>query len=647
MTSAAGRVETDLTTGTPPANQEEKKRGVMQQLDTTADVAAQRAEIDAEVDGRTLPGAFARTVARLGDAEALKWHAGDGWRTLTWRQYRDAVAEVSLGLRSLGFGPGQFLLLWSRNRPEPLIADLAALHARGCPVSLYNTLAPEQAAYIANHCEATMAVVEDRGFLARLEAVRDRLPNLRRVVLLEGGPEPGEDWLTTWEAVRAAGRAEGERSPGAFEESWRQVTPEDLATLIYTSGTTGPPKGVMIPQRNVLWLAAANNRVLPPREEGGRSISYLPLAHATGRTVDHWFAALNGGTVHFCPDPSKLFEVAREVRPTVLVGVPRIWEKLHAGLTAAMAADPDAGRRQAVERAIEARRQVVRLRQRGQEPPAELAAGAERALPVARAILARVGLEECEQAVTGAAPIDPAIMEFFQALGLSMTEGWGMTELTCAATITSLDRVRNGTVGYAYPGIEVRLADDGEVLVRGPIVMTGYYKDPQRTAEAIDADGWMHTGDIGTMDADGYVKIVDRKKELIITAGGKNISPANIEHLLLQHPLIGQACAIGDRRSFVTALLVLDAEMAPVWARRNGVEATSAAELSTRPEVLAEVQRAVDAANEHLARAEQVKRFTVLPTEWTPESGELTPTLKMRRRVIVDRYGAEIEAMYG
>jgi long-chain acyl-CoA synthetase len=623
----------------------------MQQLEVTREVAAARAEIDAEVEGRTLPSAFADTVARFGDADALKWRSGGAWQALTWRQYREAVAEVALGLRSLGFGPGQFVLLWSRNRPEPQIADLAALHAGGCPVSLYNTLAPEQAAYIANHCEATMAVVENRSFLDRLLAVRDQVPHIRRVVLLEGEPEPGDDWLLTWEAVRAAGRAEAERSPGAFDECWRAVSPDDLATLIYTSGTTGPPKGVMITQRNVLWLAAANNHVLPPMqgEDGGetaRSVSYLPLAHATGRTVDHWLHLVNGGTVHFCPDPTQLFQIVPEVRPTYFVGVPRIWEKLHTGLTAAIAADPDPGRRQAVERAIEVRRQLVRLQQQGQEPPAELAEAAERARPVAAALLARVGLDACEQAVTGAAPIDPGIIEFFQALGLSMTEGWGMTELTCAATITSTDRVRNGTVGYAFPGIEVRIADDGEVLVRGPIVMRGYYKDPEKTAEAIDADGWMHTGDIGTMDADGYVKIVDRKKELIITAGGKNISPANIEHLLLQHPLIGQACAIGDRRQFVSALLVLDAEMAPVWARGRGIEAGSIAELSRHPEVLAEAQRAVDAANEHLSRAEQVKRFIVVPAEWTPESGELTPTLKMRRRVIVDRYGEEIEAMY-
>ena len=618
----------------------------MTQLETTADVAAERAAIDAEVEGRTLPTAFAETVDRLGDAEALKWQAGDRWHGLTWRQYREAVAEVTLGLLGLGFGPGRFLVTWSRNRPEPQIADLAALHAGGCPVALYNTLAPEQVAYIADHCGASVAVVQDHGFLARLEAIRDRLPALGQVVLLEGEPAPGEDHVITWEALRAAGREALERSPGAFDEAWRRVRPDDLATLIYTSGTTGPPKGVMIPQRNVLWLIATGRRVIPPRPEG-RTISYLPLAHATGRTVDHWTPLVNGGTVHFCPDPSQLFKLALEVRPTGMVGVPRIWEKLHAALTAAVAADPDEGRRRAVEQAIEVRRQVVRLRQRGQEVPADLQAAADRAAPAARAILARVGLDQCDQAASGAAPIDPGILDFFQALGVPITEGWGMTELTCAATIAALDRTRNGTVGYAYPGIEVSLAEDGEVLVRGPIVMRGYYRDPERTAEAIDADGWMHTGDIGTIDADGYVRIVDRKKELIITAGGKNISPANIEHLLLQHPLLGQACAVGDRRSYVSALLALDPDMAPVWARRRGLEATSIAELATHPAVLAEVERAVEAANQHLARVEQVRRFTVLPREWTAESGELTPTLKMRRRVIVERYAPEIETMYG
>ena len=614
------------------------------QLDTTVDVAAARAAIDADAEGRTLVGTFADMVARQGDAAALKWRVDGEWRSLSWRQYGEAVRDVSLGLLALGFRPGEFALIWSRNRPEPHITDMAVLHARGCPVTLYNTLAPEQAAYIAGHCEATVAVVEDRGFLSRLEAVRDRLPHLRRVVLMDGEPGPGEDWVVTWEAVRAAGRAEAERSPGAFEESRRQVTPDDLATLIYTSGTTGPPKGVMITHHNVLWFAFANEVVLPADRR--RGISYLPMAHATGRAVDYWLHVFSGGTVHFCPDPTELFQMAAEIRPTGFIGVPRVWEKLQAALLAAIAADPDVDRRESVQRAIEVRRQVVRLQQEGREAPPELAAAAERAQPVARALLARVGLDEAQQAVTGAAPIDPAIVEFFQALGLAMVEGWGMTELTCGATISSLDRIRNGTVGYAYPGVEIRLGEDDEILVRAPLVTPGYYKDPEKTAEAIDADGWMHTGDVGTIDADGYVKIIDRKKELIITAGGKNISPVNIETLLQQHPLIGQSCAIGDRRPYVSALLVLDAETAPLWARRNGIEAASLAELAGHPSVMAEVHDAVDAANEHLARVEQVKRFTLLPSEWTPESGELTPSLKKKRRVIVERYTSEIESMY-
>jgi long-chain acyl-CoA synthetase len=618
----------------------------MKQLEMSADLAAERAAIDAEVQGRTILDAFAATAERLGDGDALRWReAGGQWRTLSWRQYRQAVAEVAVGLIRSGFQPGEFALIWSRNRPEPHIADLAALHARGCPVSLYNTLAPEQAAYIANHCEAAIAFVEDRTFLARLEAVRPQLTHLRLVVLLEGETEPGEEWLSTWAALREQGREALERDPSAFHDSWRQVTPADLATLIYTSGTTGPPKGVMISHHNVLWLAATNNRVFPMLE-GQRSISYLPLAHATGRTADHWLPIANGGTVHFCPEPGQLFAYALEARPTWLVGVPRVWEKLYAGLTAAIASEPDAARRQAVEQAIAARRQVVQARQRGEAVSPEAEAALERTAPIARAILARVGLDECERATTGAAPIDPGIIEFFQALGVAMTEGWGMTELTCAATISASDRTRNGTVGYAYPGIEVRLAEDGEVLVRGPIVMKGYYRDPEKTAVAIDADGWMHTGDIGTIDDDGYVRIVDRKKELLITAGGKNVSPANVENLLLQHPLIGQACAIGDRRPYISALLVLDAEMTPVWGRQRGLEPATLAELAGHPALIEEIQRGVDAANEHLARAEQVKRFTILPVEWTAESGELTPTLKKRRRVIVERYAREIEALY-
>ena len=614
-------------------------------------IAAERDVIEAGIADTTLLTAFAETSRRWADAEAFRWRDGAGWRSLTYAELRQQVHDLTLGLHALGFQAGEFAVIWSRNRPEPNIADMAVMHARGVPVSLYNTLAPEQAAYIAGHCEATLAIVEDRSFLARLEKVRPQLPHLRRVILVDGEAGPGEDWLVPWDSVLALGRSQAQRSPGLFDGTWRQVRPDDLATLVYTSGTTGPPKGVMITHHNVRYCAAAVLQVLPPAEfadeAGMRGISYLPMAHVTGRFTDHWLPMVHPMTVAFCPDGAQLFQVAAEVRPTLLSGVPRVWEKLQAGLRAGLAAVPDQARRQAAEAAIEAGRQLVRCRQRGEQPPAALSAMAGRAAIAGRALLARVGLDACRLATTGAAPIDPEVIEFFQALGLPMLEGWGMTELTNAATISHPDHARNGTVGAACPGIELRLADDGEVLIRGPLVMRGYYRDLARTADALDADGWLHTGDVGTLDADGLLRIVDRKKELIITSGGKNISPAAIEALLQRHPLISQACAVGDRRNYVAALLVLDGEVAPAWAREHGIPACSLAELAVHPQVLAEVGRGVRAANEHLARAEQVRRFTLLPAEWTAETGELTPTLKRRRRVIAERYSGEIERLYG
>jgi long-chain acyl-CoA synthetase len=398
------------------------------------------------------------------------------------------------------------------------------------------------------------------------------------------------------------------------------VTPDDLATLIYTSGTTGQPKAVMLTHRSLRYCQVAVFRVLPYEEWSGedgitRIISYLPMAHVTGRTVDHWTPMARPSTVAYCPDRLQLFAIAAQVHPTGLMGIPRVWEKLYAALRTVL---PDAS-----PEAIRAWPEEARL-----------------------AVLTRIGLDQCRAAVSGAAPIDPAIIEFFQALGLPLTEGWGMSELSNAATLAAPGHERIGAVGKAFPGVELRIADDGEVLVRGPLVMRGYYKDPDLTAQTIDAGGWLHTGDIGELDADGYLKITDRKKELIITSGGKNISPALIEYELQRHPLIGQACAVGDRRNYVTALLVLDPEVAPAWASAHGIEATSLAELAAHPALQAEIERGVAEANSHLAQAERVRRFRVLPSEWTAETGELTPTLKRRRRVIVDRYAAEIDQLY-
>jgi long-chain acyl-CoA synthetase len=614
--------------------------------DLKRDVRAERARIELSIAGKTLPAVFAETVDQHPAGKALSWKTDEGWQSLTWEEYRQRVRDVALGLSAIGFGPGEFGVIMARNRPEHVIADLGIMHAQGTPVSLYNTLAPEQVQYVAGHCEATVAIVEDAGFLAKFREVKDQLPKLRRLIVMQPGSNGRDDWVMTWDELLALGDAENERDPEAFDRGWKQVKPDDLATLIYTSGTTGPPKGVMDTHRQVLWMAESATEWLP-RPAGSRHISYLPFAHAFERFIGHWYAVHQAQSVYFCPDATQLFAYAAEVRPNGMIGVPRVWEKLQAGLSAGIAAEPDVQRRAAVQGALAVGLEVVRHKQQGTDLPAELVARADQCRPVWQALLAKVGLGECDYAITGAAPINVDVIEFFQALELPLVEGWGMTETTVGATFApGLDRHRNGTVGMADAGVEIKIAEDGEILVRGGNVTQGYYKEPEKTAETFDDQGWLHTGDIGSMDDDGYVRIVDRKKELIITAGGKNISPANLETLLKQHPLVGQACAIGDRRPFVSALIVLDQEVAPVWAKQNGIEFTSIAELARRPEVVSEVQKAVDECNRHVAQVEAIRAVAILPVEWTAESEELTPTLKLKRRVVHDKYAKEIEAMY-
>ena len=606
------------------------------------DVAAVRSSIEDEIAGSTLLTAYAETAAEAPDVVAHRWLAGGEWQTLTYRQVRMRVRDASLGLAAIGLRPGEFAAVWSRNRSEATIADYAVMHARGVPVFIYPTVSPEQAADLIGHCEATVVIIE-REFLPVLDSVQAELPLLRAVIVLgedegEGeaagaaGNQPGR-WTgdgdrseaagaraLDWQELLDLGRAAAERDPGAFDRSWRQVTPDTLATLIYTSGTTGRPKGVMITHRNVRYAQHATLRVIPLEQQTGADgiatlVSYLPMAHVTGRSCDHWAPMAHPVRLAYCPDQQRLFEIAAQVHPTALVSIPRVWEKLHAAL-------------------------------RGMLPDVTPAAVA--ALPDAtrEAVRVGIGLDQCRLATSGAAPIDPEIVAFFRALGVPLTEGWGMSELTNAATLAAPGRARSGAVGQAFPGMEVRTAPDREVLVRGPLVMAGYYKDPELTMATVDADGWMHTGDIGQLDDDGFLRIVDRKKELIITSGGKNVSPALVEHELQRHPLIGQACAVGDRRNFVTALLVLDPETAPAWAREHGIAFESLADLAVSPEVLAEVDRGVTAANSHLSRPERVRRFALLPAEWTAQSGELTPSQKRRRSVIVDRYAKEIEELY-
>ena len=605
------------------------------------DVLAERAAIDAAVSGKTVCTAFADAVAKWGEKPALHWKDNGDWRTLTWRDYRDEVAAVTLALRSLGFGPGQFGLIMARNAPEHVIADLGIVHAGGAAISVYNTLAPEQLEYVANHSEATVAFVEDAGFLEKFLAIRSRTPKLQHLVLVRGDAPEG---VMTWESLLARGRELSSAEPKAFEESWRAVGPEDTISLIYTSGTTGPPKGVVYSHNNIIWTLESVQRfwAIEPQT----LVSYLPLAHVAERFTSQWRGIADGHEVWLCPDPNQLLPFLVEARPTFFVGVPRVWEKLMAGLRAGIAAEPEEAKRQMVQGAVEAAISAYRLRHEGKAVPEEFATVVERAQPLFVLLRSKVGLDRCTTAITSTAPCRPEVHEFWAALGMPLYEVWGMSELTGPATVVPMDDHQAPSIGRPMPGVEVRLGEDGELLVRGGNVMVGYYKEPGKTSEIIDAQGWVHSGDIAEPGPNGQFRIIDRKKELIITSAGKNISPANLESLAKSSPIIGQAVAVGDSRNFISVLVVLDPQVAPAWAKARGIGATTMAELAEDPTVIEEVRRALTAGNTHLSRVEQFKRFTILPTEWSPESEELTPTMKLKRRVIYSKYGPQIEAMY-
>ena len=605
------------------------------------DVLAERAAIDAAVSGKTICTLFADAAAKWGDRPALHWKNNGGWETLTWREYRDEVAAVTLALRSLGFGPGQFGLIMARNAPEHVIADLGIVHAGGAAISVYNTLAPEQIEYVANHSEATVAFVEDAGFLEKFLAIRASTPHLRHLVLVHG---EAPDGVLKWDDLVAKGRDLYHAEPKSFEHTWRAVGPEDTVSLIYTSGTTGPPKGVVYSHNNITWTLES---IVRDWDLGGQLlVSYLPLAHVAERFTSQWAGIYVGHEVWLCPDPNLLLPYLLEARPTYFVGVPRVWEKLMAGINAGLASEPDEDRRKMAQGALQAAIAAYRLRRDGQPVPPELAAAVERAQPLFSLLRSKVGLDRCALAVTSTAPCRPEVHEFWGALGMPLYEVWGMSELTGPATAVPLNDHRAPSIGKALPGVEVRLGEDGELLVRGGNVMVGYYKEPGKTADIIDREGWVHSGDIGEVGSNGHFKIVDRKKELIITSAGKNISPANLESLAKSSPIIGQAVAVGDGRNFISVLVVLDPQVAPAWAKARGVAATTMAGLADDETVIVEVRRALTEANKHLSRVEQFKRFTILPAEWSPESEELTPTMKLKRRVIHGKYQPQIEAMY-
>ena len=610
-------------------------------------VLSERTTIEAAIAGRTVCDELLRTAELHGARPAYSGReAGGGWETLTWSEVRERALELAAAFLASGIEPGDVIALMMPNRPEHALTDLGAVHARGVPLTVYATLAPEQIQFIAANCSARIAVLDGRGQLDRWGPILDRLPELRRIVVLDAAACPAGEPFMTWDAFLALGRERLAADAGGVSDRWRAAEPDDPVTLLYTSGTTGNPKGVPLTHRHVLYEAVASMRAAAIPDHPV-TVSYLPLAHIAERVLSIYLPIHLAGHLHFCPDAGQLLPTLQEVHPTAFFGVPRVWEKFMAGLLAMLGAEQDAERKAGVMRALEAGRAHIAERQYGRRPSPEVTAAYQRAdAAVLSPVRGLIGLDRAQWLGSAAAPMPVEVTRFFSGLGLTILDVYGMTETTGAVTGNRPDAFTIGTVGPPLPGNEIHIAEDGEILVRGSSCCHGYLDRPEATAELLDEDGWLHTGDIGGIDGDGFVSILDRKKELIITAGGENISPASIESLLKENPLIGQALAYGDRRPNIVALLTLDGEVAPAWAKARGIAVTDLVTLAEHPEVQREIAGAVAAANARLAGVQQVKRWRLLPMEWTAESEELTPTLKLKRRVVHAKYSDVIDSLY-
>jgi long-subunit acyl-CoA synthetase (AMP-forming) len=576
---------------------------------------ARRSERPPGLDASTVAEAFQLTAAAHPDRPALRLK-GDEF-SISWAEYADKVRRVASGLAGLGLERGQTMALMLTNRPDFHWFDAAAMHLGAAPFSVYNTYARDQIQYQLQDAEAHILVTE--------KAFADHVQGLEGIDhLIVVDDEDGLD-------------VEAQAPEGFdFDASWRAVEPQDVLTLIYTSGTTGPPKGVQLTHANLIAAVQGFDEVIAFPNDG-RVVSWLPMAHIAERACSHYLPMLLGFTTTDCPDPRQVVAYLPEVRPSWFFAVPRIFEKLKAAIEAGIEAEQDEARKQATKWALDVGLRKVQLEQAGEPIPDDLRAEHAKADElVLSKIRASLGLDQIESINVGAAPTPREVIEFFHALGVPLAELWGMSETTGYGTCNPPDRIKIGTVGPVSPGVEIKLADDGEVLIRGPVITSGYRNQPEQTREAIDEEGWLHTGDVGEFDEDGYLKIVDRKKELIINAAGKNMSPANIEaKLKAASPVIGQAVAIGDMRPYNVALITLDPDVAPAFAQQHGEEA-----------LLAEVERGVAAANDQMARVEQVKKYKILETEWQPGGEELTPTMKLKRKPILQKYEKEIEELY-
>ncbi|KQY58256.1 AMP-dependent synthetase [Aeromicrobium sp. Root495] len=592
----------------------------------------------APLEATTIPAAFQRVVATYPDKTALR--TIDGSVELTWAELDVRARKVATGLAGLGVQHADSVAIILPNTIECHLVDFAASHVGAVPFAVFNSSPAEQIEHQLRNADARV-VVTQVAFLEKVQAAVAALGGqVEHVVLVDGD---GSEGLMTLAQLEESG------DPALdLDAVWQAVTPDDVATLIYTSGTTGPPKGAQWSHRTVMSAQRAMDAGLPVPTEN--IISFLPMAHAGGRVTVQYMALAYGATITVCPDMTQVPKALVTVHPDAFFSVPRLWEKLQVAIEGMAAGEPDEERRAALLAAIEVGVRAVQAAESGSGASAEdlsaLEAQHAEGIELLKPLLARLGLDRLKAAFVGGAPSAPELSQFFRAVGVPMLEAYGLTE----GSLNVFNQVadfKSGTAGRPLPGVELRLAEDGEILVRSDLNFVGYRKEPEATAAALDADGWLHTGDIGTVDENGFVSIVDRKKEIIINASGKNMSPAQIESAIKgESSLIGQIVAIGDRRKYVTALITLDAEALPTYAARLGLEGRSLDELAASEEINAEVAAAVERGNEHLHGNEKVKKFRILSTAWLPDGDELTPTAKLKRRVIHVKYADDIEGLY-
>jgi long-chain acyl-CoA synthetase len=568
------------------------------------------------------------------------------WRTLTWREVGEIVEEIALGLLALGRGAGDAVALLSASRAEWVQADMAILTTGCVTVPVYPTYPPDLVAYVVDDSHARTLVVEDAVQLAKALEARGKMPGLEQIVVIAGyeTSEPAGDVLG-WEQLRRLGREHRERLRGELAERLAATRPEDVATIVYTSGTTGPPKGVVQTHGNHVAALTASGQATPTGA-GWVHLLFLPLAHSFAR-LESFLGPFKGLTTAFAETIDKVGENLREVRPHFICSVPRVFEKVYARILAGVEAGSPLKKR-IFHWAMDVGRQVSRLQQQGRPIPATLAARHRLADKLVFAKLHQALGGRLVWAVSGGAPLSRDIAEFFHAAGILVLEGYGLTETCPALTFNRPDRFRFGSVGQALPGIELRIAPDGEILARGPNIATrGYHKQPEATREVFERDGWFHTGDIGRLDEEGFLYITDRKKDVIVTAGGMNIAPQNIENLLKADPFISQAMVHGDRRPYPVALVTLNPDELRAFARAEGLLTADVEALVRHPRVRERVERTIEEKNSHLQSYARIKKFAILPVDFSLEGGELTPTLKVKRKLVTEKYRQVLDELYG